>query len=417
MKRISHLSDLAQHFPAGIRVVIHSACAAPPRLSAQLLELAQVRGPFNLFDLFTVGMPGFVPGVTDGTLRLTTFVPGRAVRSALRAGKVNVVRRPLSQAPVCFADGDIGVDVLLLQVSVPDALGRMSLGISVDTIWAALARKPIVIAEVNPAMPRTHGNTAILPEDIDYWLEGGDMPQTVALAGGDAKDNAIADHVAGLICTGDVLQTGIGSIPDLTALRLAHLSELGIHTGIITEALQPLIEKGVITNASKPAFRGKSVATMAAGSPDFYRFLHDNPAIEFHPCDLTHSAATLAAIPQLCAINGALEIDLLGRVNAESADGQRVSAPGGQPDFAKGASAAPGGKSIIALRATSKDGSVSRIVPTLSPGTLPTIDSNAITHVVTEHGVAAVAGVSGSDLQRALSAVAAPEFRPDLLRA
>jgi 4-hydroxybutyrate CoA-transferase len=180
--------------------------------------------------------------------------------------------------------------------------------------------------------------------------------------------------------------------------------------------LQPLIESGVITNAGKHEFRGKSVATLAAGSASFYRFLHQNPNIVFLPCDRTHDGATLARLSRLTAINGALEVDLSGRINSEAADGQPVSGPGGQPDFSRGAASAPDGKSIIALRATSKDGQTSRIVRTLAPGTPITIDCRDVDYIVTEHGVARVTGLTGSELARALAAIAAPEFRADLLR-
>ncbi len=400
------MEELAPLFRPGCQVVLHSACAAPPLLSAQLLELP---GPISVFDLVTVGEPAFVPGVTSGALRLTTVVPGRAVRRALRAGLVQFVRCPLSQAPGLFASGAVRADILLLHLSAPGADGTMSLGVSCDVMQAALAQKPIVIAEINPAMPRTRGQTTIRPDQVDYWLEGGGDPVTVAPAAGDATDAAIADHIAGLIGNGDVLQTGIGSIPDLTLSRLSHLTRLGVQTGILTEPMQALIERGVIA--------GVAVTTLAAGSAAFYRFLHENDAVAFLPCDQTHDAASLARIPQLCAVNGALEIDLFGRVNAEAVDGQQVSGPGGQPDFALGASMAPSGKSIIALRATSKDGSKSRIVPALAADAPVTIETSLVDYVVTEYGVARVTGLAGAALTRALAGIAAPVFRADLLRA
>lgn len=416
MKRIGGLSDLAPRLAAGTRVVVHTGCAAPPRLSGQLLELARGQGPFRLFDLTTIGAPRYLPGLEDGSLQLSTFVPGRAVRPSLSAGRVEVWRRPLSAAPGGFASGELGCDLLLLHLSPSGPEGRMSLGIAVDTIRAALARRPLVVAEINPRVPRTAGDTSIGPEEVDFYIDAGEPLQTVPLARGDETDVAIADHIAGLIRNRDVIQTGIGAIPDLTVMRLSHLSDLGIHTGIITEAIQPLIEAGVVTNANKTRFRGVSVATMAAGSESFYRFLNGNAEIEFHACDVTHAAETLAEIPQLCAINGALEIDLRAVANAESLDGRRISGPGGQPDFAGGAVLARGGKSIIALRATSRDGARSRIVPTLADDAPCTTAPSQITHVVTEFGVAEIAGLSGIALAHALAAVASPDFRPELRR-
>ena len=386
--------------------MLHSACAAPPLLSAQLLELP---GPLAVFDLVTIGEPTFVAGVTSGALHLTTVVPGRAIRRALRAGQVNFIRCPLSQAPALFASGTIAADILLLHLSPPAADGTHSLGVSCDVMPAVLARRPTVIAEISPAMPRTSGQTTVRPDQIDYWLEGGADPVTITPAAFDATDAAIADHIADLIRNGDVLQTGIGSIPDLTLSRLTHLTRLGIHTGILTEPIQALIERGTIA--------GVAVTTLAAGSATFYRFLHENAAVAFLPCDQTHDAARLAKIPQLCAINGALEIDLLGRVNAEAVDGQRVSGPGGQSDFALGASSAPGGKSIIALRATGRGGLKSRIVPELAADAPVTIDTSLVDYVVTEYGIARVTGLCGTALAHALASIAAPDFRASLLRA
>jgi len=415
MTPIRHLEDIARHFRPGTGIVVHTGCAAPPRLSAQLATMSEAAGPFRLFDLCTIGKPGFLPGIESGSLRLTTFVPGKVMRQALSDGNVEVVRRPLSEASAYLAGEGFAPDILLLHLSRADNQGRYSLGVSVDVMRAALRSARLVVAEINQNMPCTSGDTLVRADEIDYFLETDAPVQSVALSKGDSTDTAIADHLAELIRNRDVLQLGIGSIPDLTAQRLSHCRDLGLHTGIITEAVQPLIESGVITNATKSAFRGRSIATMAAGSHRFYEFLHDNPAVEFHPCDLTHARVALADIPQFSAINSALEVDLSAQVNAEFLHGRPVSGPGGQPDFARAAASMSGGKSIIALRAASKDGAVSRIVPTLN--CTATITARDVTHVVTEYGVARIAGLAGSALQNALVDIAAPQFRDDLRRA
>lgn len=407
MKRIAHLADAGPIVRPGCRVLLHSACASPPRLARELAELAgEGAAPIEVFDVVTVGRPRFVDGLEAGRFRLTTQVPGRAVRHGLRSGAVTLLREPMSRGPGLVGAGAIGADLLLLHISPPDAQGCMSLGVSCDIMRAALARRPVVVAEVNPRMPRTCGDTRLRPEDVGFWLESDGAPVEVPPSSGDATDQRIADHIAGLVEDGDVIQTGIGSIPDLTLARLLHRRRLGVHTGIVTEAVQALIERGVV---QEPA-----VTTMAAGSASFYRFLDGNEAVRFLPCDRTHGAAALAGVRRLCAVNGALEIDLVGRVNAEAVGGQTVSGPGGQPDFARGATDAPGGKSIIALRATSKDGGTSRILPALAPGSPVTIDTSWVDFVVTEHGVARVRGRGGGALAAALAGIAAPEFRAGL---
>ncbi len=416
MKQLSHLSEIEGLFHGGSTIVIHTGCAAPKALTQQLVELAKHRGPFEVFDLLTLGSPAYINAIEYGHIRLTTIVPGRPVRRGLKSGQVRIIRQPMSVVTSLFSSGKIQADILLLHVSPPDENGAYSLGVSCDTMLAALAQDPIVIAEINPDMPCTFGANSIRAEDIDYFINGSGSPLTIVSSSWDDADDAIADNVASLIENGDVLQTGFGSIPDLTVTRLTHLSHLGIHTGIMTEALRPLIDKGIVTNGGKKAHRGISVTTMAAGSESFYRFLHENRAVEFHPCDYTHGFSTLAEVEHLCAINGALEVGLDGNVNAEIIDGRLISAPGGQPDFAAGAAATPGGKSIIALRATSKDGMTSRIVGALQPETPATLNGNMVDYVVTEIGIARISGLTGLERSLALIEVAAPQFRSDLRR-
>lgn len=415
MKSIAGLADIAHLFGKGTTFVVHSGCAAPPTLSEQLAELARCEAAWHVFALVVIGDPPYVPAVRKGDIDLAVFVPGRAVRHGLADGTVRIIRRPLSHGPASIRNGTVKADVLLLQLSPADENGNMSLGISCDAMPAALERAGVVVAEINQRMPRTFGATTVRPEQVDFFLQSDRALVAVDLAPGDETDSAIADNIAGLINDDDVLQTGIGSISDLTVQRLRHRSRMRIHTGIITEALQPLIENGnVIVSSGGRA--EPIVATMAAGSQNFYRFLHENRAIMFEPCDRTHDKARLAAIRNLCAINGALEIDLHGRVNAEQMGGRVLSAPGGQPDFTAGAVLADGGKSIIALRAASRDGGESRIVANLAEGTITT-EPACVTHVVTEHGVAHIAGLRGNALKFALAEIAAPQFRAQLRKA
>lgn len=414
-----HVTDLAEAFaviPAGSTIVLQSACAEPLLLSRQLADGAEAVAGSRVFALMPMGDSPYAEEGPAQHLSITAFFPGKGLREAINGGRARVRRCALSEIPKFFSSGDIKADLLLLQLSPPAEDGSMSLGISVDYMRSVLQQDPVVVAEINPSMPRTCGDTLVHADEVDFVLEAKSAPQAVAPATPDDADHRIAEHVAGLIPSGAVLQCGIGALPDLVLGKLTHLRNLGVHSGIITDALVPLIEQGVVTNGSKKAFRGRSITTMAAGTQAFYDYLDRNEAVEFHPCSLTHSFDVLACIDGLCAINSVLQIDLRGNANAEQAGGRIISAPGGLPDFARGASAAPGGVSILALRATARNGR-SSIVPVLAPGVPVTVGAGHIDYVVTEYGVARLRGKGADQVARELISVAHPDFRKDLRRA
>lgn len=404
MRQLASLDEILHLFKTGSSIVLHSGCAEPRRLAA---ELAQMAGQLQNITLTTMMPMGDVP-YANGRLNLVTFFPGKGLRKAVNSGQARLVRAPLSRIPSYFTSGEMRADFLFLQVSEPDEAGQVSLGLSIDYMRAVLDLKPIIVAEINPDMPFTMGDSLLPLDRIDFSMPSHIPPQTLDPAPGDETDRRIADHVAGLIANGDILQAGIGALPDLVLGRLAGLSRLGIHSGIVTDAVRPLIEKGIVS--------GPSVTTMAGGTQDFYKFLHKNAAVQFMPCSVTHDFKTLAAIDRLCAINGILQIDLAANANAEMVGGKIVSSPGGLPDFALGASAAKGGKSILALRSCSKDGKESNILSGFDPATPMTLMADAIDYVVTEHGVARIRGLAASGRAKALASIAHPNFRADLLR-
>lgn len=408
------LGQVLSLFGDGTRVVLHSGCAEPIGLAAELERNAAALHGVNVYCLMPMGRAPYAGEAAAQHLSVHTFFPGKGLRAAVNDGRARVYRTPLSRIPVLFADGTIRADVLMLHLSSPDAAGNMTFGNSLDYMRAVLDQDPVVIAEIDPRMPRTCGDTLIREDQVDYVFEAVDGPQEVHSGEPDETDRRIADNVAGLIGNGAVLQTGIGAIPDLVLPRLTHLSDLGIHTGIMTDAHIPLLRSGAVTNAGKPHFRGKCVTAMSAGTQEFYDFLHDNHEIEFHPCSLTHDLKMLAAIDGLCAINSALQIDLAGNVNAEAVGGRVISAPGGFPDFARGATVAPNGKSIVALRATGAGGSASNVVAALPDGAPVTAAAEHIDYAVTEYGVARLRGLDGAARRRAIAGIAAPEFRHEL---
>jgi 4-hydroxybutyrate CoA-transferase len=348
-------------------------------------------------------------------LDLYTFFPGKGLRAALDAGRAQAARHPLSALPRLFATGEWRADVLLLQVSSPGETGHVSLGVSVDYMRAVLAQKPLVIAEINPRMPRTAGDTLLPVTAIDWCVDATEPPQDMAPAAPDLVDEQIARNVASLVRDGAVLQAGIGALPDRVVASLGHLRHLGLHSGIVTDAVRPLIESGVIDNSTKRIKPGVSVTSMAGGTQSFYDFLHRNAAVEFHPCSFTHDAQVLAQLDGLCAINSALQVDLQGNANAETAGGRRISLPGGLPDFATGASRAKDGMSIVALRSTAGRQRASSIaVQVDSPATLA---ADQIDYVVTEYGIASLRGAGPAARAAALVSIAHPEYRDALARA
>ena len=401
---------------AGDTIVMHSGCAEPCVLAEQIARHAAALRGVRLVTLMPMGRAPYGEEGPAQLLDIMTFFPGRGLRSAFNAGRVRPLRYPLSAIPSLFDLGVLHADVVMLQVSSPDETGHVSLGVSVDYMWSVLAQAPTVIAEVNPRMPNTCGHSRLHVSRIDWFVEATEGPQVVTPAAADEIDDRIAQNVARLVPDGAVLQVGIGSLPDRVLAHLGHLKHLGLHTGIITDAARPLIEAGVIDNSTKKSFPGVSVTTMAAGTQAFYDFLDRNRAIEFHPCSLTHRAETLAEIENFRAINSALQVDLSGQVNAEEVGGRRLSMPGGLPDFATGASRAPGGASILAVRSTFGKAAASNIVPRLKEGAPVTVSLSAVDFVVTEHGVARLRGVSEEIRARAIIAIAHPNHRESLER-
>ncbi|HYG41977.1 MAG TPA: acetyl-CoA hydrolase/transferase C-terminal domain-containing protein [Bordetella sp.] len=415
MQRLVHLSEFLRDVLPQECIVIHSGAAHPTVLARQLAESAHMLRGHYVHTLLPYGPIPYAQAPARDHLELSTFLPGAGLRPALDAGRLHAMRQPLSEAPRLFnASNPVGA--VLLRVSTPDEAGRVSLGVAVDYMPAALRVARQVVAEVDPAMPRTAGDAWLNVGSIDAFVDAVDGPHEVLPAQPDIVDEAIAGHVAGLVDDGAVLQLGVGSLPDQVLAKLGHLKHLGLHTGIIGDGARALIERGTIDNSTKEVLPGVCVATMAVGTRDFYRFMDRNPAIELHPCSVTHSQQVLRRLGCLHAINSALQVDLHGRVNAEWAGSRQVSLPGGLPDFSRAAAALAGGRSIIALRACDRKGR-SAIVADLPAERSCSLQPSEVDCYVTEYGVAAVRGGSADDRRKALIAIAHPEHRGALMRA
>ncbi len=400
--------DLAGLIREGDLVVCGQATAEPRTLTEALIAQADGLPPFRLM-VGPVFSDTFAPERAKNISYLSYGVIGNARRLA-KAGRLDVISSNYSAFCADFADGRHRADVVLVQLARSDD-GRLSASLSNDYVIEAARRARLVIAEVNPSAPWTFG--AEWPEDIPIHITIAAQHPPVELPSPPSDDvsRRIAAHAAGLIENGSTLQFGVGKIPDAILSSLSHLRDLGIHSGLINDAVVDLIERGAVTNAGKGIDAGVTVTNQVIGTRRLYRFVHQNKAVAVRPASYTHSQAVLGRINCLVALNSALEVGLDGAVNSETLGGVTVGAIGGQLDFVRGANASPGGRAIIALPATASDGS-SRIVADVETVTTPRADVDAI---VTEWGVAELRGRSLSERARRMIAIAAPEHRDALL--
>lgn len=402
--------DFAALIRPGDTVICGQGTAEPLTLTEALVaQRVRLGGPVRVF-VGALYSRTFLPEAADG-LKFCGYGGVGAARLA-RAGRLDVLPSSYSRLPELFTSGAVAADVVLLQLGAGEPL---SLGNACDYTLAAARCARLVIAEINDRVPWTYGGE--VPDDlrIDIAIRVSRPPVELAPAVAGETERRIAEHVAGLIPDGAVLQLGVGAVLDAILSALKNHRDLGIHSGLIGDGAADLMEAGVITNARKSFDAGVTVTGLLFGTRRLNAFAHRNRALRLAPPSVTHAADMLARIPNFHAVNSAIEVDLSGQVNAEIAGGVYVGAVGGQPEFVRGAWAARGGRSIIALPATAKGGTVSRIVPRLS-GPVTSLKSDADL-VVTEWGVAELRGQTLSERARRMIAIAAPEFREELTRA
>lgn len=407
--------DAVQYIESGHRVFVQGGVATPHVLLAALVEQAERLRNVELIHLHTTGPADYAKPEHAESFRVVNLFLGGNVRPYI--GEANVAFLPcfLSEIPNLFRSERRKLDVSLIHVSPPDRHGYCSLGTSVDVVPAALDSSEIVIAQVNPRMPRVHGDGIIHISRIDHWTEV-DAPID-AFAGPPltAVHHAIARHVSALIDDGSTLQVGIGAVPDAVAAALTNHRHLGVHTEMWSDGILDLIQCGAVDNSRKAIHRGKTLSGFLMGSQRLYDFVDDNPSVIQKDIAYVNAPATIARNPKVVAINSAVEVDLTGQVCADSIGTRVISGIGGQMDFIRGASLSPGGKPIIALPSTTKSGE-SRIVPTLRLGAGVVTTRAHVHYVVTEHGVADLYGKTTRERSAALVELAAPEHRETLLR-
>jgi acetyl-CoA hydrolase len=406
--------DFARWLRAGDVVVCGQGTAEPRSLTRRLVAQADTLGPLRLF-LGPVFSDSF-PADASSKLGFTGYCGiGRAAQLS-RAGRLDILPSHYSMLAPQFASGALQADVVLLQLSPPRLGRRHSLGLACDYTLAAARRARVVIAEVNADVPWTHGGEIPADLRIDAFVAADLPPLELPSAVIGEMEQRIAAHVSGYIPDGASLQMGIGSIPDAVMASLHDRRDLGIHSGMVGDSVCALIEAGVVTNARKAIDSGVSVTGVLFGGRRLYDYADDNAAIRLASSDYTHNPAVIGRLRDFIAINSAIEVDLTGQVNAEVVDGTYLGAVGGQLDFTRAANAVPGGRAIIALPATAKGGSISRIVAQLGAGTVTTPRSDADL-IVTEYGVAELRGCTLAERARRMIAIAAPDWRDRLRQA
>ena len=414
MKTFVSAAEAVSHIKSGDRVFVQGQAATPTvLLEAMVARASELRRVETVHIHLEGDAPHAAPEVAEA-FRPNAYFVGANMRLAVAEGRADYTPIFLSEIPRLFRTGHVPLDVALVHVSLPDAHGFVSLGTSVDCTLAATQCAKIVIAQMNPKMPRTLGDGAIhlsrfaAVVNVDHPL----FAHPSAPAGNPIED-AVGRRVASLVENGATIQMGIGAIPDAVLRALTHHRDLGVHTEMFSDGLLPLLERGVVTNEKKSRQRGRTVASFVMGTQKLYDFVHDNPAVELRDCSDVNDTTNIRQQPKMTAINSAIEVDMTGQVAADSIGERVYSGVGGQMDFIRGATLSEGGKAIIALPSTTSKGE-SRIVPTLKPGAAVVTTRAHVRYVVTEHGVADLYAKSLSARVQALVAIAAPQHREAL---
>jgi len=418
-KFATNLERVFEHIHGGDKIFIGTGCGKPSYLVKELADYVENNpkafADAEIFHVWTLGVAPYVKPKFEMNFRHNAFFIGDNTRGAVNKGLADYTPIFLSAVPDLFHRDVIPVDVALIQLSTPDEHGYMSYGISVDIVKSAVENADVVIAQVNENMPRVLGESFIHIEDVDYVIPYDEPLLEYETGEVDETTDAIGKNVARLVEDGATIQVGYGSIPDAIVASLENKQDLGVHTELLTDGVVELMKKGIVTNEQKSIHRGKAIASFCMGHRDTYAYLNNNPELEFRPIEYTNKPTVIAQNHKMTAINTALEIDLTGQVTAESLGHEFYSGIGGQADFMRGAALSDGGKNIIALPSTAKNGDVSRIVPFLKEGAGVTLTRGDVHYVVTEYGSAYLHGKNIRERAVALISIAHPRFREQLL--
>jgi acyl-CoA hydrolase/GNAT superfamily N-acetyltransferase len=411
-------ADLAvERIPGGSHVFVGTACATPTALVGALESMTTPPTDIELVHFITLGgVPHDAEGRATTRFRHRTFFVDSDIRAAVRQGLAEYVPLSITRVPQLIEIGRIRVDVALIQVSMPDEFGYVSLGVSVDVLPAAIAKSSLVIAEVNPAMPRSMGDSMLHISEIDCLVPvASPIAEYVHPATEAQVVERIARYISGIIEDGSTLQIGLGRVTNAALKYLSDRRDLGVHSDVITDGIIPLLEKGILTGSRKSQNRGKIVTSFAIGSRRLYDLIDRNPLFSFQPIDVVAHPTTVAAQHRMVSVTQAFAMDLTGQVCVDQLDGEFYSGIAAQGEFLRGASRSEGGKAIICLASTTDDGGQSRVRAVLAPNEGVTIARTDVHYVITEFGIAYLFGKSIRERAIAMIDVAHPKFRATLL--
>lgn len=401
----------------GHRVFIGTGAAQPSMLINAMTARADELTDVEIIQLVTMGEVPYAKKELSNSFKVNSFyISEENIRASISEGLGTYTPIMLSDIPRLFKNGQIPLDVSMIQVSPPDERGMCSMGISVDVAKSAVESSKIVIAQVNPRMPRTIGDSLINIYEIDMLVPGDEPLLEPAKMEIDEDEARVCEYVASLIDDGCTIQLGFGKIPQFCTDYLKDKKDLGIHSDIITEKIIDLIKSGAVTGNRKTINQGKIVASFCLGTKELYDFINNNEMFSFRRTEYVNDPQTIRQHDKMVAVNTALEIDLTGQVCSDSFGTQFISGIGGQADFIRGANGSFRGTSIIAMPSTAKGGTVSRILAQLTPGAGVVTPRGDVHYVVTEYGIAYLHGKNVQDRTMALISIAHPNFRGELLK-
>ena len=412
-KRMS-AADAVQFVRNGDTIVVPTGAAEPPALLHALSDARHKLHGVVVSQILPLRKYAYIDPETVENVRHSAYFFGGATRPGGQEGWVDYVPAYFSELPMLIRRNMTPADVVFAIVSPMDEYGYFSLSLGPDYTMAAVEKARAVVLEVNPNVPFANGNCHIHISQVAALTESNDPLFEVGLPKIGPVQEAIGAHVAEMIPDGATLQIGYGGIPDAVVMQLTNKHNLGVHTEMVGDGIMTLVVAGVIDNSRKNVNRGKMLATFALGSKKLYDFINRNPSVEMHPVDTTNDPFLAGQNDNLHCINATMQIDFLGQCGSETLGPKPYSGTGGQADFVRAANRSNGGKAFIVLPSTAKDDTISRIVPTLTPGTHVTTSKNDINYVVTEYGVAQLRGKTAKQRCEALIAIAHPNFRAEL---